>query len=222
MGLRRMEPHLHRHPYTIIYLHAPCALDKSHPLTKLTVLNISVNSKVVTQSCKLSSVMSKMCFEIEFVLQQLCYNCKFICAVRVVFMSPQSASGTVSIHTCYELHNIAQFLAPARSHDGFVSVDCLYTSCEFIQGSVRRIVKQNCVYCYLVSTSADFVSTIVCLKPLLCKYNITEHFSKYVGRSCGKVCCVLYLGYFNTTRVVPKVRYQLSLWHCMNTTNFST
>ena len=56
-------------------------------------LNISGKSKVVKQSSKFSSFMNQIYFELEF-----------------VFMSPHCTSGTGSIDTSNELHDIYQFL----------------------------------------------------------------------------------------------------------------
>jgi len=74
----------------------------------------------------------------------------------------------------------------------------------------------------MVSISAGFVCTVLCLRPLLCQFSITERvFTKYVGRSYGKLCNVFYLGHFIATGDISQVRYQLPLWHCVNAGNFS-
>ena len=62
-----------------------------------------------------------------------------------------------------ELHDIYQFLLLRDHMMDFVSVDCLDVSCEFRQGSGRRIVKQNRVYCVIWSAFLLVLSVLCCV-----------------------------------------------------------
>jgi hypothetical protein len=169
-------------------------------------LNISGKSKVVKEGSRFSSFMNQIYFELDF-----------------VFLSPHCKIGTVSIHTSNEFNYIYQFLLLCDHMLILCQWICLDAIMWFLTGfCYKNCQTESCLLCHMVSISAGFVCTVVCLKPLLCKFSVIEHgFYKHVGRSYGKLCSVFYLGHFNATRNVAQVRYHLPLWHCVNAANFS-